>query len=121
MIRVWVTGLGVMGPGLDGWEQALAVLRRQAAYTPTPITMPAPASLPPRHRRRCSETVSLALHAAHETAQAGGFDPATTPAVFANSAGDGVIVHRLLNALAKPGKAVSPTDFHNSVHNASAF
>jgi hypothetical protein len=32
-----------------------------------------------------------------------------------------VIVHRLLSALAKPEKPVSPTDFHNSVHNASAF
>jgi hypothetical protein len=41
--------------------------------------------------------------------------------VFANSAGDGQVVHRLLAALATPEKLVSPTDFHNSVHNAPAF
>jgi len=46
---------------------------------------------------------------------------AATPSVFANSAGDGEVVHRLLSALAKPHKPVSPTDFHNSVHNAPAF
>ena len=50
-----------------------------------------------------------------------GVDLTTTPSVFANSAGDGEVVHRLLSALAKPNKPVSPTDFHNSVHNASAF
>ena len=121
MIRVWLTGVGILGPGLDGWERALAILRRQEAYAPDPIKIPAPAILPPRDRRRCSESVSLALHTAHQTAQAGGLDLATTPTVFANSAGDGEIIHRLLSALAKPEKPVSPTDFHNSVHNASAF
>jgi hypothetical protein len=39
--------------------------------------------------------------------------------VFASSDGDGDIVHRLCSALASPGAQVSPTDFHNSVHNAA--
>ncbi len=39
--------------------------------------------------------------------------------VFASSDGDGDIVHRLCTALATPAAAVSPTDFHNSVHNAA--
>ena len=39
--------------------------------------------------------------------------------VFASSDGDGDIVHRLCSALATPAAAVSPTDFHNSVHNAA--
>jgi hypothetical protein len=39
--------------------------------------------------------------------------------VFVSSDGDGDIVHRLCTALAAPGGAVSPTDFHNSVHNAA--
>src|SRR5262245_34149855 len=121
MIRVWLTSVGVIGPGLEGWGQALKVLRGEARYSPDPVEIQAPTMLPPRDRRRCSETVSLALNTAQMTAQAGGLDLATTPTVFANSAGDGVIVHRLLSALAKPEKPVSPTDFHISVHNASAF
>ena len=39
--------------------------------------------------------------------------------VFVSSDGDGDIVHRLCTAMAAPGSAVSPTDFHNSVHNAA--
>jgi hypothetical protein len=121
MTRVWLTGVGILGPGLDGWEQTRAILQRRSAYVPSPVNIPEPAILPPRDHRRCSNTVSLALHTARQTAQAGGVDLATTPSVFANSAGDGEIVHRLLSALAKSDKPVSPTDFHNSVHNASAF
>src|SRR5215475_14373243 len=102
MIRVWLTAVGILGPGLDGWEQTLNVLRRQASYSPDPFVIPAATMLPPRDRRRCSETVSLALNTAHLTAQAGGLDLAKTSTVFANSAGDGVVVHRLLSALAKP-------------------
>jgi hypothetical protein len=121
MRHVWLSGVGILGPGLDGWEQTLAILQRRQAYVPGSVSIPEPAILPPRDRRRCSDTVSLALYVAQQTAQAGRVDLATTPSVFANSAGDGEIVHRLLSALAKPSKLVSPTDFHNSVHNASAF
>src|SRR4029079_2061631 len=43
----------------------------------------------------------------------------TLSVVFVSSDGDGDIVHRLCSALATPAAAVSPTDFHNSVHNAA--
>lgn len=121
MKRVWLMGIGILCPGLDGWAQARAVLREERPYTALPMSIPPPAMLPPRDRRRCSETVALALHVAQQTAETASLDPATTPSVFANSAGDGQVVHRLLSALAKPGKPVSPTDFHNSVLNAPAF
>jgi len=48
-----------------------------------------------------------------------GLDAASLAVVFASSDGDGDIVHRLCSALATPAAAVSPTDFHNSVHNAA--
>jgi len=121
MTRAWISGIGVLGPGLDGWEATCATLRQEQPYAPQSVAIPEPAMLPPRDRRRCSKTVALALHVAQQTLQAAGLEAATTPSVFANSAGDGQIVHRLLSALAKPDKPVSPTDFHNSVHNAPAF
>jgi hypothetical protein len=40
--------------------------------------------------------------------------------VFASSGGDGQILHELLEALASAERQVSPTRFHNSVHNAPA-
>jgi Beta-ketoacyl synthase, N-terminal domain len=121
MIHIWLSGVGILGPGLDGWAQTLAILQRRQPFVPGSVNIPAPALLPLRDRRRCSDTVSLALYVAQQTAQAGGLDLTTTPSVFANSAGDGQVVHALLSALARPGKPVSPTDFHNSVHNAPAF
>ena len=46
----------------------------------------------------------------------------TLSAVFASSTGDGPIVGGMLDALATAGdeRVVSPTQFHNSVHNAAA-
>lgn len=121
MRHVWLSGVGIFGPGLDGWEQARAVLREEHPYVPAPVKIPAPTILPPRDRRRCSDTVALALYVAQQTVLTAGLDPAATPSVFANSAGDGQVMHRLLSGLAKPDKPVSPTDFHNSVLNAPAF
>jgi hypothetical protein len=40
--------------------------------------------------------------------------------VFACSCGDLNVVDKILTALTLPGKPVSPTQFHNSVHNAPA-
>jgi hypothetical protein len=40
--------------------------------------------------------------------------------VFATSNGDGVVVGALLETLASDAPQVSPTQFHNSVHNAAA-
>jgi Beta-ketoacyl synthase, N-terminal domain len=121
MQPVWVEAIGILGPGLEGWSAARAVLRGEAAYVATPPAIPSPSIIPPRDQRRCSNTVRLALHVAQQTIQAAGFDATATPSVFAYTAGDGQVVHRLLTALSKPDKPVSPTDFHNSVHNAPAF
>jgi Beta-ketoacyl synthase, N-terminal domain len=121
MTRVWLSSIGVLGPGLNGWAQACSVLQGNQPYRAEQVQIPAPEILPPRDRRRCSDTVSLALRVALETIKATDLDAKGVPSVFAYSSGDGQIVHRLLSGVAKPNKAVSPTDFHNSVHNAPAF
>jgi hypothetical protein len=40
--------------------------------------------------------------------------------VFTSSGGDGQVIHEICEALASPQREVSPTRFHNSVHNAPA-
>jgi hypothetical protein len=47
-----------------------------------------------------------------------GLDPRGLPAVFASSGADGETIAAILTALTAPGREVSPTRFHNSVHNA---
>ena len=120
MMHAYIEGIGLCGPGLDGWGQSAAILAGHAAYTPTPACPPALTLLPAAERRRAPQTVKLALAVGIEAFAAAGRDPITTPAIFASSGGDGETIHGILNVLASPLRELSPTRFHNSVHNAAA-
>jgi hypothetical protein len=120
MMRVYADGVGVLGPGLDGWPAARAVLRGEAPYVMAETARPSADLLPPAERRRCGNTVRLALHVGLEAVERGGARAATLPSVFTSSSGDGEVTHHLCTALARPERDVSPTRFHNSVHNAPA-
>jgi len=47
-------------------------------------------------------------------------DASTTASVFASSDAEMAIINRIATSLAEPARMVSPTDFHNSVHNTAA-
>jgi beta-ketoacyl synthase-like protein len=76
--------------------------------------------LPPAERRRTGIPVKVALTIAREACAHSGRDPASLATVFSSSSGDGETVHHIFEALAAPEREVSPTRFHNSVHNAAA-
>lgn len=95
------------------------MLAGEAAFEPRAVARPAVSLLPPAERRRCAPSVAWALAAGQEALAHSGLAAGELAVVFASSDGDGDIVHRLCTALAAPGAAVSPTDFHNSVHNAA--
>ena len=120
VIRVWVEGVGIVGPGFSDWLQASAVLRGDAAYAPAPTNLPAPEVLPPAERRRASRIVKATLAAGLQACRMAGRDPATLPNVFASSGGDGHNGHALCELLATDDRQISPTRFHNSVHNAAS-
>ena len=109
----------MLAPGLEGWPAGARVLCGEAAFTPTPVQRPVASLLPPAERRRCAPSVAWTLAVAQEAVAQSGLDAGAFAVVFASSDGDGDIVHRLCAALATPEAAVSPTDFHNSVHNAA--
>ena len=119
-MRVWISGLAVLADGMAGWGPARAILRGEAAWQPTPCALPPPAILAPNERRRTSPVVRLAMTVAGEACAAAGCDPATVHNVFGSSNGDGMVVNTILQALTDPTAGVSPTQFHNSVHNAAA-
>jgi hypothetical protein len=58
------------------------------------------------------------LRVAEEALESAGQDAAQVRVVLTSSAGDGEIIHKICSALLLPGRPVSPTHFHNSVHNA---
>ena len=120
MTRVHVRGVGLCGPGLSGWEQSRAILGGNAPYQFAPTAIAPSSLLPAAERRRAGVPVRLVLAAGQEAIVSAGMDPAATPTVFSSSGGDCDNVHQMCEALALPGREVSPTRFHNSVHNAAA-
>jgi hypothetical protein len=119
-MRVYVEGIGLCGPGLLNWETALPVLAGQADYVPAQVVPPPCLLLPPNERRRATQTVKFALAAGAEGFVRSGRDPGRTSTVFTSSGGDGETIHAIMNALAGATRELSPTRFHNSVHNAAA-
>ncbi|MDR5837190.1 beta-ketoacyl synthase chain length factor [Caballeronia sp. LZ034LL] len=119
-LRAYVEGIGVIGPGLGNWPEAAEVLTQRAALHAARTVLPAPAGLPSAERRRTGPVVRAALAAAHEAVAQSGRDAATLAAVFAASGGDGGNFHAICETLASDEPQLSPTRFHNSVHNAPA-
>lgn len=120
MIRVAIRGVGVWGPGLAGWQQARAVLTGAEPWRDEDRPPPVPALLAPAERRRAGASVRLALTVAAEASAAAALAPGRIAGVFATSNGEGTVVAALLETLASAAPLVSPTQFHNSVHNAAA-
>lgn len=120
MIGVYVEGVGLCGPGFSGWQQGRLVLAGAEPYVCAPTVIAAPAQLPAAEGRRTGRPVRLALAVAHEAFSHAARDAAATATVFTSSGGDGENVHAILEILASPLREVSPTRFHNSVHNAAA-
>ncbi|MES2830998.1 MAG: beta-ketoacyl synthase chain length factor [Pseudomonadota bacterium] len=116
----YIDGIGMLGPGFDNWPSATAVLRGEVAYRFRPCVLPAPALLPPAERRRCGPIIKLSLAIGLEAAEMAGLDIATLATVFSASGGDGANCHEICEMLASDDRLISPTRFHNSVHNAAA-
>ncbi|TXT29313.1 MAG: hypothetical protein FD131_2474 [Rhodocyclaceae bacterium] len=119
-LTAWIEGIGFLAPGLPDWPTARAVLRGEAPLTVAPSVLPAPSILPPAERRRASRVVKLTLAVGLEAAAHAGADVATLATVFSASGADGHNCHALCEQLATDDRQISPTRFHNSVHNAAA-
>ena len=66
MMRVFVEGVGLAGPGLCGWQSSRAALAGNAAYLHAPTLVTPSDLLPAAERRRMSVPVKLALAAGCE-------------------------------------------------------
>ena len=116
----YLSSVGVLGPGLTDWPGTEAILAGRQAYTRADTVLPTPEVLAPTERRRAGRVVRLALAVGLEATRRAGSNPAELPVVFASSGGDGDNCDAICQTLASPNRALSPTRFHNSVHNAPA-
>ncbi len=113
-----IEGIGLVGPGLVDWNAARDALAGRAPFNGAPTAIPAPDALPATERRRAGKCVRLSLAAGLQAAACAGRSARDMGAVFASSTGDGENLHAICEALASDDRLLSPTRFHNSVHNA---
>jgi Beta-ketoacyl synthase, N-terminal domain len=115
-----IDGIGLVGPGIADWPAGARVLTGETPCVPSPTRLPPLECLPSAERRRAGAVVRLALAAGLEATARAGVDAARLPAVFTSSGGDGENCHEICQVLASADRQLSPTRFHNSVHNAAA-
>lgn len=118
--NLYLDGVSVFGPGLTGWAQTCDVLTGRQPYIAAPTALPAVEKLPPAERRRVGTPVKLSMAIGLEAARHAGADLANLATVFSSTEADCDNSHAILEALASPDRALSPTRFHNSVHNAAS-
>lgn len=117
---VHLGAIGFAAPGMPTWRAAGPVLRGEALFEYTPLAAHTPALLPMNERRRATPAVRLAFQAAEDAVQGAGDAAKEYATVFTSSDADLGIIHRICTALTRVPRLISPTDFHNSVHNAAA-
>lgn len=119
MMRFGIAGIGIAAPGLPDWVTARGVIAGENPFEPMPLEFRPPETLGGAERRRAPASVRLALDIAEQARLMSGLPGAELAAVFGSMNGDGPVVARCLEHLCETPRYVSPTDFHNSVHNAA--
>ena len=120
MSSVFVESVGLFAPGMEGWAEGSGVLAGRTRYHPRALSKYKPRSLPPNERRRTTDVVRLAFGACEDAIGERWEEAAGLASVFAASGGDFKVNDQLCRVLAGEQRMLSPTQFHNSVHNAAA-
>ncbi len=76
--------------------------------------------MPANLRRRASLTTKMAITVATAACKQAKVNPADLPSVFASVGGEIQVTDALCLALSEQQALISPTQFHNSVHNTTA-
>lgn len=119
MIRVFVEGVGIIGPGLPSWNESLDILAGRRAYTGGELPRLSASRLPAAERRRSTSVTRLAIDVA-EQALPPNVRADEVATVFTSSGGEVEIIHKIFEELSTAERLISPTQFHNSVHNAAS-
>jgi len=115
-----IEGIALWAPTLPGWDLARDAFRGEGPSAAPPARRPSPELLPAAERRRAPDTVALALEVAtHAVAQSGRHADELL-SVFTSAHGDLAITDYACRMLASTPLLISPTKFHNSVHNAAS-
>jgi hypothetical protein len=120
MENVYLEAVGLAAPGLLSWNASQPILAGLQSYTPTALEKYKPTQLPPNEARRATELVRMAFRVAEDLMGNTSIAMRDCANVFSSSGGDYIIVDQICRSLCEPERLVSPTQFHNSVHNSAA-
>ena len=114
MRPIYVRGVGLWSPGyagLDAWLEN----KRDPSVTKAPAAL-----LEGALGRRATPLTRMAVEVFEQAAHGGRLDTSTLRSVWANAHGEHSAAIRLLEMMPRGEGKVSPTHFHNSVHNTAS-
>lgn len=116
MTEVDIAGAGIWSQTFGNWDQFRDALAGRDVETGGALK---PELIPARERRRAPAAVKMAVEVMDQACRMADMDPTDVATVFGSGMGDMQITDYICRTLADAPRMVSPTKFHNSVHNAS--
>lgn len=117
-MKIQIVGVGLWGRGLNDYGALSELLSEPCGVIEREFQNPKPEAIAAKERRRAGLMINLAVEVAHQACEHAGIDKRLPPSVFVSAMGDTAITDYMCRKLAAPEKLLSPTKFHNSVHNA---
>ena len=114
-----IVGIGAWGKDFRQWQDLQNFLSDKP-WEDDGIKGPKPEIIPANERRRAPLPVRLAVESSWQASQASLYKPEELSCVFVSALGDTQLTDYMCKVLAGDSKMLSPTKFHNSVHNAAA-
>lgn len=118
-IEFCILGLGAWGANFRSGADLISLLNGESLEDDG-AKGPKPEIIPANERRRAPLPVRLAVETSSQACDNAGLNPAELGCVFVSGLGDTQLTDYMCKVLAGENKALSPTKFHNSVHNAAA-
>ncbi len=116
MTEVDIAGAGIWSQTFGNWDEFRDVLAGRAVEAGGALK---PELIPARERRRAPAAVKMAVEVMDQACRMADIDPTEVATVFGSGMGDMQITDYICRTLADAPRMMSPTKFHNSVHNAS--
>lgn len=115
-----IAGIGAWGPGFNNWEELVTLLKNPSDEPLPEAVAPKPTVIPANERRRAPLPVKMAVETSSQACTHARISPQEAACVFGSGLGDTEITDYMCRVLTTELKQLSPTKFHNSVHNAAA-